>query len=655
MKEYSTQFGKVMLVETESELPRLSGHRLYKDMETTSGDDNVKAFDPWAGHRIAGAAVTSDSTPDVAWYIPLRHRVLGAPNISLDAYHRWSHDILESHDEWRNNNVKFDAHFEAAECVELKQLLAKKSFVDIIVGCKMLDSDRGFGRGTYELDSLSLDFLGVDISDGVSEIDKYLHAIKSKDYGALPMDLVAPYAGTDVFVSRALDLHVDQNLPSDCKCIWSIERALTPVMFDVEQRGMHVIDQIDLRKRNVLVMTEMLALAEMLHKVADFPLRPNVTDDLHELICVQWGFPVISRTEKGNPSFDAKALKLYAALPEMQEEPYKTAMSGILRYKKLETLRSLFIEPYMQMARDGLLHPKYNQCVRTGRTSCSDPNAQQLSVEAKELINCLEGRALLAFDYSQLEYRGIAHFIKDERIIGAYLANPDTDFHQSVAELCGIARRPAKNVNFGAAYGMGIEKTLEMLAMNEDIINSVAEATTVEQKKLLIRARANEVYDGYHANMPTLKPTMKRAERICKQYGYSKTAHGRRRHLDKKFAWLAFSATCQGTGADICKERMVATSSRYWDWARDNDVNQIAMIHDELLHDVPADFINDPRNIATIAYAMEELEVPLRVPMRVEATVSTTTWAACKNKDAKRPIDRSLKPYSRPTWKPEAR
>ena len=44
-----------------------------------------------------------------------------------------------------------------------------------------------------------------------------------------------------------------------------------------------------------------------------------------------------------------------------------------------------------------------------------------------------------------------------------YRSNPDADFHAMVAEMTGLDRDTAKNINFAKIYGAGVKKLAEMI------------------------------------------------------------------------------------------------------------------------------------------------------------------------------------------------
>jgi DNA polymerase I-like protein with 3'-5' exonuclease and polymerase domains len=96
-----------------------------------------------------------------------------------------------------------------------------------------------------------------------------------------------------------------------------------------------------------------------------------------------FGFPVIATTPTGMPKTGGDELE------ELSKKVYKRdkrkaegieMVSLILRYKRLEKLRSTYMEGLAQQVySDGKLHPSFNQTGTTsGRLSCSSPNLQQL-------------------------------------------------------------------------------------------------------------------------------------------------------------------------------------------------------------------------------------------------------------------------------------
>jgi DNA polymerase I-like protein with 3'-5' exonuclease and polymerase domains len=73
-------------------------------------------------------------------------------------------------------------------------------------------------------------------------------------------------------------------------------------------------------------------------------------------------------------------------------------------------------------------------------------------------------------------------------MVEAYQNNPDTDFHQMVADMAGIKRKAAKTIGLGLMYGMGKAKLADQLDLSLD--------------------EASSLIDTFHQRVPFLKGTV---------------------------------------------------------------------------------------------------------------------------------------------------
>jgi DNA polymerase-1 len=623
------------LVQDLSKLPNLKNSKqLYLDFETASFDRREKALKPYHGHKIAGICVTANEIPG-AWYVPIRcsHKQW---NLPLEPTLKWLKETILSCEEWVNHGVKFDAHFAKQDGIDFACKL-----VDTLSLAKVVQSD----RYEYGLDSLSLEWLEEDISPLDARVQAYLTSCKSKDYGDVPGDIIGEYGCQDALSTRKLYQYLLRRRHEQTVGIWNTEIALTPVLFDMEVAGLRV-DPKELMTQQFLIFNEMLALEEQLHKLTGIAMRPHTNEDCFEVLCNKYGLPVLGYSEGsekkiGEPSFDKDILISYLSHPLVQQSPELTDVVGkIQRYRKLHTLNSFFVTPYQEHQINGLMHSDYNQIVRTGRMSCRRPNAQQLSSAAKAFIRPYDGCDLVRYDFSQIEFRLIVHYIQDEKAIAAYLENPNTDFHSWVAKMCGIPRRPAKNVNFCMGYGGGKKKVVSMLAANMELVGNlsaqvnelvlsgkIAESQRQQVFELLCTKRGEEVYQIYHDTLPGLKATTYRAARNLEARGYVFNAYGRQRHLPAKASFRAFNSIIQSCAADIQKERTVAIAPRYNKEIRDLGIVLSASVHDETLMNVPKAVSADPSALKMISEMFENTTVKFRVPIKVSCGKSAENWA----------------------------
>jgi DNA polymerase I-like protein with 3'-5' exonuclease and polymerase domains len=581
-------------------------HKLYLDFETTSGAPDKDSLNPWHNCQILGAAFTFDDYKD-AFYLPLRHQ--HGQNLPQNVVMQTLQAALDRSDVWINHNVKYDAHVAINAGLKLHDNLMLR---DTIVGAKLIDSDRMY-KGGYGLTALAKAFLNKSILELETAFAAYLY--KNKDYAAIPIDLLAPYAEADVKTARELCDHIDRNMPAECNNVWQTEQKLTKILVGMEQYGLHVNPQ-ELQIAELKTRYRMLQIEDALQQKVGKYIRPHTNADCYDVLCTTYGLPVLGWTEKNEPSFDKFAIKNYLHLPAAPQD----IVALIAEYRQLHTALNYFITPYQEQQINGVLHCSYDQVKRTGRMSCKQPNMQQLDKSTKALIHPRAGNALLSNDLSQIEFRLIAHYIEATDAIKAYKENPDTDFHNWVAEIAHIKRRPAKTMNFMMAFGGGKGKTISLLRADEDVIAEML-ATNGDIEK-----RATEIYNDYHAALPTLKPMSRRASYKIYKRNYVQNLFGRRRHIPTDFAHIAFNSLVQSTAADLLKNRTVALHEAL----RGTGLQIVASVHDETLIEGPAEALQDARTQANIAAIIETVppEITLTVPIRSNTGVSAVSWAA---------------------------
>lgn len=626
------------LVQNLSELPNLKNAKnLYLDTETTSFDRKEEAFKPYHGHRICGVAVTADEKQG-AWYVPVRcnHEKW---NLPLEPVIHWIDDAVNSCENWVNHNVKFDAHF-----LKQDEISFNCRLVDTLTLAKVVKSD----RYSYSLDVLSREWLEEDVSSYGERLKAYLTGCKSKDYADLPGDMIGEYASQDVLTNRKLYKYLLRRRHEQTEKVWETEILLTPVLFDMEVTGLRV-DPLELQKEQLKVLYQLSRLEEQLHDLTGFPIRPHTNTDCYEVLCNKYGLPVLGRTDKDEPSFGKAALVSYCSHPLVRESELLTEIvTKIQKYRKLHTLHSFFIKPYQEHQIDGVMHPSYNQVVRTGRMSCRRPNSQQLSPEAKALIHPPKDKDIVSWDYAQIEFRLIVHYIKDAAVIEAYRDDPDTDFHVWVAEMCKISRKPAKNINFAVAFGGGKSRVVSMLALDMALMKKVADRVDelIVSKKippssrqkifeLLCYKGGEKVYQEYHDRLPGIKRVTKQASNNLVSRGYVFNAYGRQRYLPARASYRAFNTIIQSCAADVIKERTVALAPRYNSFVRDLGIDLFASVHDETAHYSPKELTKDLTTLRKLKESFEDTIVTFRVPMRISCGSSSKNWAIASSDKGK--------------------
>lgn len=614
------------LVESVEELPDLDEmhwYDLFLDCETSSNDRRLKSLNPWntANCQVCGIAVRFGYT-DCGWYIP---RSVIIQQIS------WLRKAFRRTKRWINHNIKYDGHVLLND-LNLVELLDVE-FCDTIARAKLIDSDRTF-KGGYGLDVLARDCLNKDITFHERRMFPYLDGAWNLDYGRVPDDIIGYYATDDVLINSELMLWQDDNMPEESEQLDLDEQKVTKVLFVMERRGAAIKPE-SLRKKRLWSMTRMIQISEELHKRLGYVMSPKSNDDLHDLLCNRHGMPVLKRTKRNeetgggnNPSFDADTLEEYKSYATCTDE-LAAIIDLCLEYRHHDILDSLFWQSLLEHGVpdsdvDGgrtVIHSDYNQSVRSGRMSCKRPNSQQQSEDSKAEFYPRDGYTYVSMDYSQIEFRLIAHYTQCQWIIGEYNDNPNADFHQVMADKIPCPRRPAKTINLGSAYGMGEAKLVRSLMRMKD----VCEGKTSQQAE----THAKGVYRDYHKSFPELKKSTRLASRAAKNRGYVRNIHGRRCHMPEDRTRVGFNRVCQSDAADLVKEVCPKVSPAYNEQLREWDVHLVEIVHDEFVWEVPTKLV-----AIVVPYLKERLETGFRVqysvPIKADVKISDVSWAACK-------------------------
>jgi DNA polymerase-1 len=621
-----------ILIQRVSELPHSRDREIALDLETTSGDPKISSVNPWHNCSVLGICIC-DSSNSPGYYIPVGHHnpTPNEPNLPLGPVTEWLREVLSHCDVLVGHNIKYDAHV-LQNCLGLS--CSHLTLYDTLTQAKIIDSD----RLSYSLDILSRDWLGENITRYEAAFAPYLFDGRgnriNQDYGAIPAIVMGPYGGQDVLTTRLLKRLIEAKRPEQCNLVSGNEIKLTSVLLDIERTGLRV-DPNKVVLKQVETNWRLIEIIYRIRELTGCEIRPNTTDDCHRFLCGQYGLPILKWTNEdddskaSNPCFDKYAMKSYLRHPKVQEDAVLfECVKLIQEYRTLDTFNSLFLNTFDNRNIKGILHSTYNQCVRTARLSCSDPNAQQMSDLAKELIETPgPDWVLVDLDLSQIEFRLIASALNNEAVISRYNTDPSTDYHSFVAELAGIDRGPAKNLNFAVGFAAGRKKAIQMVKGSLDI-TSVGYKESGMHFDTYCQMRAESMYDSYHKMLPELKPTIRQAEQISKKYGYIANLYGRHRRLPYGASYKAFNAYIQSSAADLAKDLTLQITELLYsvaDWSE--LVKLVAVVHDSWIFYMHKSCYIQVCN--EITRLIERVQPPniVRVPIRSSCKVSRTNWA----------------------------
>lgn len=485
-------------------------------------------------------------------------------------------------------------------------------------------------------DDLAKTAEAMGMKDHMSKLDK------------MPPMYVGTYCEQDAALTRRLWTPLRKMISErSMDGILQLEHDILPVVLDMRWNGVR-IDELRLEQQIEECKTNEIKLIDEIKRESGVNVEVWSSDSIADAFTLAGiKFPV---TDKGKPSFKAEWLESHPdRLPQL-----------IVEARRLNKLHGTFLTNYFaENIVNGRVHCTFSPLrseqggAVTGRFSSSNPNFQNLPARKPGAARMVRGNLLPeegekwgALDYSSQEPRLTVHFAAlanckgADRAVEEYNSNPRTDYHQFVANITGLPRKRAKDVNLGLPYGMGGARLCKIYldlptewaifgrgrAANQyfETRDEAIEATGVNPIEVAGK-EGRAVLEKYHEKLPYTKEVMRVAEEAAKTRGYIKTLLGRRRHFlhggekptkfnaKKAFPYKALNCIIQGSAADQTKKAMV-------DLHREG-YRLLVTVHDEIGVSLPNEEAG--RQAAEIM----EQAVPLVVPTVVDVEIGDS-WAA---------------------------
>jgi len=373
------------------------------------------------------------------------------------------------------------------------------------------------------------------------------------DMWKLHSKYVGPYGEGDAFGTfKLFEKLWPMMLEQELDRVYEVEMAQIPVILEMRKRGVRVdLDKADrLKKKFMSYETENL---EEIFRLTGLKPRHGVPTADAAQILRKVGIRVPT-TSNNNDSVTAGFL---------ETQTHKAAVCILKARKFNKAYRDFIVSGIFNRHHKGRIHATFTQLKNddggtvSGRYASSNPNLQQIPARDKNIgppIRSLylpeEGCRWVSIDYASQEPRWTVWWAWVSRCPGAIEAlkafqnNPRTDYHQWVADLMSIERRPAKDINLGLAYGMGEVKLCQELGLPTMLSDNGWERAGPE---------AQEILTKFHRKVPY----MKRLSNLCinraKNRGYIKTYLGRRAHFTGDMEFVALNRLIQGSSADQLK------------------------------------------------------------------------------------------------------
>ena len=594
--------------------PNLSAAKeIAIDLETC--DPNMESMGPgWPRNDgfIVGYAIAVEGW---SGYFPVAHA--GGGNLDKRLVERWITDILKLPADKVMHNAAYDLGW-----LRASGFTVNGRIIDTMLAAPILDEN----RFSYSLNALGFDYLKETKSEqGLKEAAKEFGVHPKKELWKLPSIYVGAYAEQDA----ALTLKLWQQFKillrrEEVESIFDLETRLFPALFDMTFKGIR-FDRDRCEKTICKLKTREKELIDKLKTISgntvDIWAAASIAKAFDKLLLA---YP---RSETGLPSFTKTFL----------EECENPIGKIILEAREVNKTHGTFLRPYLDFsAKTGRVHPHVNQMrsddggTVTGRLSMANPNLQQVPARheiigpmVRSLFLPEEGQLWASNDFSSQEPRLLVHYASlldlpgADIMVSAYKENPDTDFHQMVADMAKIKRKQAKTIGLGLMYGMGKAKLANQLDLTVD--------------------EAGALIEQFHKNVPFLKGTVNAVMRRIEQpisLGAIRTILGRRCHfplwepaewgvnkalpyeqavakygprIKRAGTYKGLNRLIQGSAADQTKMAMVALYEA--------GERLLLQVHDELVLSVETK--EQAQRAAEIMANAVRLEIPSRVDVEI--------------------------------------
>jgi len=555
--------------------------------------------------RASIVGLAFSTAPRDADYVPLGHTALAsAPMLPTRTVLDALRPLLEDEAVKKaGHDLKFDAIVLERHGVTLRGL-----DTDTMLASFLLDSS----RAEHLLEDLSLEHTSYK---ALSEEDICGRGVKAVSIAELPVEAALDYAGERADIVGQLAPRFKELLGQEqLTAVYdTIERPLIPVLVAMERAGVR-LDGPALAAQSQKIEQELTLRTAQIYEAAGGEFNINSPKQLSEILFDKLQLPVLKRTGASRaPSTAVDVLEELALTHDLPRQ--------ILEWRALMKLKGTYIDALPQLVNPetGRVHTCLNQAgAATGRLSSSDPNLQNIPIktalgrEIRRAFVADPDHVLISADYSQIEFRVLAHMSEDSVLVDAF--REGADFHERTAtKIFGAnsgkdphqLRSIAKMVNYALLYGKSA------FTLSKDIGVSQQEAQTF--------------IDGYFAGFPRVRGFIDRTLADARATGVVKTIYGRRRlvpdlnsrngQLRMAAERIAVNMPIQGTAADIMKRAMIDVHAAF---ARYPDARMILTVHDELLFEVPASRAREYGEIVREAMqAAAQLIVPLTVDVGI--------------------------------------
>jgi DNA polymerase-1 len=564
--------------------------------------------------RAAIVGISFSTSPHDGDYVPIGHRSLdNTDSLPLEIALEALRPILEDDTlKKEGHDLKFDAIVLARHGVTLGGL-----DLDTMLASYLLDAT----RSAHLIEDLALEHTSYK---ALTAEDVCGRGAKAISLAEVPVDAAVVFAceRADLVGQLAEPLRGLLAQEQLAEVYASLELPLVPVLKAVERAGVR-IDTAALAAQSQTVDRELAQRSSTIFEMAGGEFNINSPKQLAEVLFDRLQLPVLKRT--GTSKAPSTAVEVLEELALSHDIPRQ-----ILEWRQLMKLKGTYIDalPLLVHPQTGRVHTCFNQAVAsTGRLSSSDPNLQNIPIrtplgrEIRRAFIADPGNVLISADYSQIEFRVLAHLSEEPVLVDAF--REGVDFHERTAvKIFGAdsgkdphqLRSIAKMVNYALLYGKG--------------------AFTLAKDIGVTQQAAQEFIDAYFAGFPRVRAFIDRTLEEARATGVVKTMYGRRRLVpelnSRDFQRRAASEReavnmpIQGSAADILKRAMIDVHAALLPHP---EARMILTVHDELLFEVPKERAEE---FAAIVRDKMQGAAVMNVPLTVDVGVGEN-WKDAKS------------------------
>lgn len=567
-----------------------------------SFDTETTGLDPYGPAHLFAVVISTDTEN---FYFDFNHGYQSGPYAPLPL--EWVAELTPLFQSGMRfaQNAKFDMHFLNKEGVKFGP--------ECVIACTEVQARLIYNdHRSYKLADIALRYgmekKGALVDDWIKAnnayeetVDQFGNAEKRPCFERVPFDIMKEYACQDSRITYDIGIRQLRELAEIAESnkvegkpefiADGIERAVTPVLFRMERRGIRVnipyakeayYYEENRKEKSQKEITKMIGVPFVDSATALAPIFQAL------------GLPM-GKTREGNDSVDADHLTSL-------KHPVADAVLGYRDALKRSSTYWKNIVNYASF--DGFIHPNFRQSgAMTMRMSCTSPNMQNATKEddsaypIRKAFIPRDGFCFVEFDFMAQEFRLAVEYGREQRLSANILLGYDP--HTAAAEESRISRKDAKILNFMILFGAGAPKIAAALGC------TIQEARILKHK--------------YFKGMPGIRRLIYKATDMAEFQKYVVNWAGARYHYpDSKWAYKAANSIIQGGCAHITKKALELVEKQLPPTS-----HILLAVHDSILIEMPEE---DFGCIPAVQEAMVASFQATLMPMGASVEHSFTNW-----------------------------